>query len=334
MGEVAKKRVLVIGGGSIGERHIRCFQRSGRADVALCEINASVCQRVADTYSLCDVFTDFDSAVASRPEIAVICTPAHLHVPMAGRVCDIGAHLLVEKPLSVSTDGVDKLISAVRERSLTAAVAYTYRAHPALVEMKRAIDEGRFGRPVHVVVVSGQHFPHYRPAYRETYYTDRATGGGAIQDGLTHLVNAVEWLVGPTTRVVADAEHAMLDGVDMEDTVNVIARHADVMTVYGFNQHQAPTETSLTVVCERGTARYEVNGQRWMSATDPGKDWSVEAEFPFERDDAFVRQANTFLDAVEGRATPVCSFEEGAQTLRAILAILKSTEIGAWAAID
>jgi len=328
-----KKRVLVIGGGSIGERHIRCFQQSGRADVALCEIDDAVRQRVADRYSVHNAFADFDAAVASRPEIAVICTPAHLHVPMAGRLCDAGAHLLVEKPLSVCTDGVDGLIAAVRGRQLIAAVAYTFRAHPALEDMKRAIDESRFGRPVQVVAVSGQHFPHYRPAYRETYYTDRATGGGGIQYGLTHLVNAVEWLVGPTTRVVADAEHLLLDGVDVEDTVHVIARHADVMTVYGFNQHQAPSETSLTVVCEHGTARFEIQGQKWMTAVEPGKDWSVEAEFPFERDDAFIRQADRFLDIIEGRATPACSLEEGAQTLRTILAILKSTEQGTWIAV-
>ena len=56
--------------------------------------------------------------------------------------------------------------------------------------MKQEIDACRFGRIVQVIAVSGQHFPFYRPAYRETYYTDHATGGGAIQDALTHTINA------------------------------------------------------------------------------------------------------------------------------------------------
>ena len=59
------------------------------------------------------------------------------------------------------------------------------------------IRSGRFGEPVQIVATCGQHFPHYRPAYRDTYYRDRRTGGGAVQDALTHIINAGEWLVGP-----------------------------------------------------------------------------------------------------------------------------------------
>ena len=63
-----------------------------------------------------------------------------------------------------------------------------------LAAMREAIHEGRFGRPVQLTLVAGQHFPTYRPTYRDTYYKDRAAGGGAVQDALTHHLNAVEWL--------------------------------------------------------------------------------------------------------------------------------------------
>src|SRR4029077_9536877 len=114
-------------------------------------------------------------------------------------------------------------------RGLTAGVAYPYRAHPAVAAMRAAITTGRFGQPLEVIVVAGQHFPTYRPAYRDIYYRDRAAGGGAIQDALTHLINAVEWIVGPTTSVVADAERLKLDGVTVEDTAHVLARNGDVL---------------------------------------------------------------------------------------------------------
>src|SRR5690606_32808909 len=131
-------------------------------------------------------------------------------------------------------------------RDVVAGVAYVYRAHPALEEMRQAIASGRFGRPVELVAVLGQHFPFYRPAYRTIYYRDRATGGGAIQDALTHVLNAGEWLVGPITRLACDAEHLVLDGVDVEDTVHLLARHGRVMASYSLNQHQAPNESTIT----------------------------------------------------------------------------------------
>ncbi|MGE0375861.1 MAG: Gfo/Idh/MocA family protein [Planctomycetaceae bacterium] len=328
------KRILVIGGGSIGERHVRCFQHTGRADVSLCEVNDDVRQRVAQTYRLRHSFRSLDDALAQSHDAAVVCTPAHLHVPTAVRLAKRGIALLIEKPLSISLDGVGELADVVREAGLPVSIAYVYRAHPALVEMKRALDDGRFGRPVEVVVTSGQHFPLYRPAYREIYYTRHETGGGAIQDALTHLLNAAEWLVGPITRLVADAEHCVLEGVEVEDTVHLIARHGDVLGSFSLNQHQPPNESTLTVICERGAARLESHRRRWLSGSAPGAEWTVEAEFALERDDLFVRQANAFLDVLDGRAEPACTLEEARQTLCVNLAALQSVKERRWIEIS
>ena len=90
---------------------------------------------------------------------------------------------------------------------------------------------------------------------------DHATGGGAVQDALTHLVNAMEWIIGPCTRVFCDASHQALEGVSVEDTVNVSARHGGVLVSYAMNQFQAPNETRLPVHCERGSVKIESHAQ-------------------------------------------------------------------------
>lgn len=322
--------VLVVGAGSIGARHVRCFQRTGRADVILCEQNETVRKDVAREYALRDAYADFDAALAAKPEAAVICTPAHLHIPMAMKLAEQGTHLLIEKPLSTSLDGIDGLIKKRDERGIVASVAYVYRAHPVLIEMRKAIQSGRFGRPVQLIATSGQNFPFYRPAYRDIYYKDRATGGGAVQDALTHVVNAAEWLVGPVTKLAADIDHQVLEGVSVEDTVHVIARHGQLQASYSLNQHQAPNESIITVICERGAARFVIHRHEWMSQTDPAAQWQIEESRQLERDDLFISQANAFLDAVEGTAPVACPLEEALQTLRVNLAILKSAERVAW----
>ena len=200
--------------------------------------------------------------------------------------------------------------------------------------MRRAILGGRFGKPLELVSMSGQHFPTYRPAYRSIYYNDRAAGGGAIQDALTHALNVGEWLLGPMDRLVADATHQSLEGVNVEDTVHLLARHKDVLASYSLNQYQAPNEMTFTVVCEKGTARWEPHEHRWCWMTHPGGTWQEETIEPLERDTLFVAQANAFLDAVEGAADPPCSLDDGAQTLRANLAALASVESGSWQIVD
>lgn len=326
-------RLLVIGTGSIGERHVRCFQQTGRAEVSICEPLAERRAEVAARYQLRGAFADLDAALESPHDAAVIATPANLHIAQAQKLAAAGCHLLIEKPLGTSLEGVEVLRQSIKERSLVAAVAYVYRAHPSLQAMRAAITEGRFGEPVEIVVQAGQNFPTYRPAYRDTYYRDRATGGGAIQDALTHLLNAGEYLLGPIDRVAADAAHRVLDTPAVEDTVHVLARHGDVLGSYCLNQHQAPNESTITVVCRHGTARFEMDGSHWKWMIEPGSAWHHEPPWSLERDAMFIAQAGAFLDAIERRAAPLCTLDEGLQTLRVNLAVLAAAESQTWVAV-
>jgi predicted dehydrogenase len=327
-----KHRGLIVGVGSIGERHLRCFLATGRAEIACVEVDPLHRATIASRYGV-DAFAALDDAVREPPEFAVICTPAPLHVPIAQQLVDRGVHVLIEKPLSTSLEGLDRLQQTIAERGVIAGVAYVYRCHPVLRAMRAAVESGRFGRPVELVAVTGQHFPTYRPAYRSIYYNDRATGGGAIQDALTHLLNAGEWLVGPITRLVADAAHQILEGVAVEDTAHLLARHGDVLASYSLNQHQAPNDLTMTVICERGVARFEGHEQRWRWMTKPGGAWHDEPIAALERDTLFIAQADAFLDTIEGRGEVPCSFPDGRQTLRVNLAALASADGGGWQTI-
>lgn len=324
-------RTLIIGVGSIGERHLRCFKATGRTEVGLVELNPALRQTIAQRYEVKHAYADLEAALGEGFDLGLVATPAQLHIPIAMRLVERGMHTLIEKPLATSLDGIDRLKALRDKQKVAVGVAYVYRAMAPLRAMRQAILEGRFGKPVQAVVVCGQNFPHYRPAYREIYYKDRKTGGGAIQDALTHMINAVEWIVGPIDRLVADAAHQLLEGVSVEDTAHLLARHGQVMGSYCLNQYQAFNETSITIVCERGTARLEAAHNRWRWVTKPEEPWHDEEFGKPERDTAFTAQANAFLDAVEGKAPPACTLEEGEQTLRVNMAALAAADKGSLA---
>ncbi len=324
-------KVLVVGVGSIGERHVRCFQQTGRATVSICEVNDSLRKKIGERYNIQHQYNDIEVALQADHDAIVVAVPAHLHIPIAQKAAEAHLHLLIEKPLAVSLAGIKQLQKKIDEQNLVAAVAYVYRANPALAAMKQALDSGRFGAPVQIVAVSGQHFPTFRPAYRDTYYRDHATGGGAIQDAITHVLNAGEWLVGPIDRLLADAKHQILADVEVEDTVHVVTRQGNVLGSYSLNQHQAPNESTITVICERGTVRFEFHRNHWRWMTDG--DWQDAETIEIERDTLFVRQASAFLDAVQRQAEPLCRLDEGLQTLRVNLAALASVEQQQWQTI-
>ena len=322
--------VLIVGVGSIGERHVRCFQKTGRAEISICEVDDRLRDRIASSYNISDEYATLEDALREKHSAVLIATPADLHIPIARQCADAQLHMLIEKPLALTLNGIDQLQNTINENKLVACVAYVWRSNPILIQMKQALDSGKFGQPVNIYLVMGEHFPTSRPAYRNIYYKSRSSGGGAIQDALPHGLNLGEWLVGPTTHLFADADHLQLDGVDVEDTVHVVARHGKIMASYSLNQHQAPSDISVTVVCTHGTLRFEAHHNRWRWMIEPHSEWTDEVISDLHRDDSFIAQANMFLDAIEGKSVPACSLDQGAQTLKAIQSILSSCDAPAW----
>lgn len=323
-------RILVVGGGSIGERHARCFLATGRAHIGLCETNDARRNEVADRYGLTESFDNLDTALSQGWDAVLIATPAQTHIPIATRCANAGFHLYIEKPLAIGLDGLTDLQQLVAEKGLLCAVGYHFRAHPGLQAMKDALDSGRYGTPVEVYGMVAQHFPLYRPAYREVYFADHAQGGGAIQDALTHLLNLSEWLVGPITRLVVDADHQVLDGVTVEDTVHMLARHGQVMGTYGLNLYQQPNECAITIVCTEGTLRFSLHNRRWQVMKEPDTPWENHPCGLPDRDDWYIANGNAFLNALEKRAPALCDLGEGIQSLQVNLAALRSVADQAW----
>ena len=142
------------------------------------------------------------------------------------------------------------------------------------------------------------------------------------------MANAAEWFAGPTTRVSCDAEHQVLEGVTVEDTVNAHARNGGVLVSYSLNQFQAPNETRWDFHAERGSVRVEVHAQRWGVLPRGATEWTWHPAPVADRDQLYVEQARAFLDGCEGRPNLLCTLEEGIQTLRFNLAALRSWSEG------
>ncbi len=333
-------KLLVIGTGSIGERHLRVFQQLGRCDaIAFCETHAPRRAEIAERYQIPVelAFPDLDSALSGGTyDAAVIATPAPTHIPISTRLAELGMHLLIEKPLSLTTDGLDELSRVIAAKSLTVAVGYVHRAHPAVEAMKTALDSGRFGRVLQIRTASGQAFATLRPAYREVYFAKPEMGGGAINDMITHFYNVGDWLAGPIQRVMTDADHQILDGVTVEDTVHTLVRQGDrgeVMGTYALNLYQHPNEVLITVVCEGGTVQAEYAKKRWSWMDVPSGAWHHEAVDMPEVDVMYRRQNGAFLDAIEGKGKVLCTLDEAIRTLRVNLASHRSVSESNWQTI-
>ncbi len=319
-----KHSILVIGAGSIGKRHARCLEATGRVKLGICEPREMARCEAAQMCPSAELFASLNDALQRAWDGAVIATPAPTHIPLALQLMALGQHLLIEKPLSLSLAGIEELTHKMEKQQRVVAVAYVYRAHPAITQMRSLLTEKRLGRPVQLTLICGQHLPHFRPDYRQIYYADRAQGGGCIHDVLCHFLDLAQFLLGPIERIALDASHQVLAEVEVEDTVHAMTRQGQVMGVFCVNQHQAPNETILTVLCEDGTLRFDLsrNELKWMR--EPCGSWEGPALPALQRDDWFIIQEHAFLDALEGHREPLCSLRDAYQTQCALAAAMAS----------
>lgn len=323
---MGKYRILVVGAGSIGERHTRCFIATGRAEVAICEPREARRAEVAERYPLVGAYRLLDEAPLDEFDCLVVCVPAHLHVPMAMRGLEAGCHLLIEKPLALTLGEAEEMAEAAESAGTVVGVAYTYRSMPFLQDMKRAVEEGHIGPVRQAVAVWGQHFPLYRPDYKQIYYRSPETGGGALQDAATHIINYMQWVLGLERTVYCAAEHLVLEGVEVEDTVAIVCKYPGrAISTICLNQFQWNNDGLIELAGEAGTVRFVAAQMRLSLYTDG--EWR-DTEYHCERDDYYIWQAHNFLDAIEGKGSVLCTVRQALETVRTVVAAQRSWDEG------
>ncbi|OGA26198.1 MAG: hypothetical protein A3I02_10240 [Betaproteobacteria bacterium RIFCSPLOWO2_02_FULL_67_26] len=214
-------KVLIVGCGSIGRRHAANAARL--AETAVHDITAETARDCARA-SGARAFERLDEALAWRPSVVVVATPHRSHLAVARQAIAAGAHVLIEKPLSDTLEGVADFLVAVDASGRRAYVVCNMRFHPGPAALKRHI--GRVGRPLFARAHVGNYLPAMRPDrdYRTLYAARRAEGGGVVLDAI-HEIDTLTWLLGEVESVSCQA--ARLGGleIDVEDYALLALTH-------------------------------------------------------------------------------------------------------------
>lgn len=343
-------RLLIVGGGSIGERQLRCFLKAGRKlNIEICEPRAKRRRRLAAGYPVVAAHGDFEKLDPTAFDAAVIATPANLHVPQARRLLAAGCHVLIEKPLSVTGRGAASLVKLAGRKRRVAGVAYTYRSYPALVKMAEMVRRGRLGPPLAARVTMAYDYPLYRPDYRKNYFANPETGGGAVMDIASHAVAYLTGVLGPVGEVSCSAGRLGVRGVAVEDTALLALRFGSgALGEIWASAWQPRRRTEIEIFGPKGQLRYRslFDEKRVELAFNPGdrgrakrrggfygagRRWKPLLKGRgkrFDADEPFVSQAKNFLAAVAGRERVRATLREALHVGRVCRAALRSAKTG------
>jgi len=312
--------VLIVGCGSIGQRHARVLKGLGVRDIRACDPVLEQRNTLRAQVPSARLYDAYDSALTDSPDTVLICTPSQTHIPMAVGAIEAGCHVLCEKPLSNTTEGIDGLSRLAADQNKKVMVALCFRYHEGLLKAKRYLDSGRVGRLISVRALVGEHLPEVRPDYRNLV----AAGFYSAFDLMHDLDLAIWYANQPIRRFhVVSGPYALYSelGTDLPDIAEILLEFEDrcVASVH-LDFFQRPRRRQMELIGTDGVVIVEF--ARWdgctLSVYDAIKgDWEHE-EITTERDDMFRAEDREFLEAVAEDQPILCTIEEGLKSLRVV----------------
>lgn len=192
-----KPGIAIIGTGMIGAVHRRAALLAGAEIRGVAASSPQRARDVAQAWNVPRAYRDIEEVIAD-PQVQVVhvCTPNHLHRPMAQAALEAGKHVVCEKPLATTLEDARALASLAAASGLVATVPFVYRYHPVVREARARIADGELG-PLHLIHGSYLQDWLLDPA-SNNWRVDPALGGASrvFADIGSHWCDLVEWVSG------------------------------------------------------------------------------------------------------------------------------------------
>lgn len=322
-------RISVIGTGSIGRRHIGNFLSIG-SDVTAFDPDPAARERARALQPAARFAASLPEAL-ERADGVAICTPPSSHVAIGRQALDAGAHLLIEKPIAHTLDGLEELLKTAEAGRRAVLTGYNWRFWPPMHLVQRLLKDGRIGK---VLAARTEYSYDVTARYqgkpaREFYMSVAAQGGGAILDE-SHAVDYMRWHLGEAAEVFAVVDRISTLEQDSDDVCELIVRfQAGTLGNLHMNLFSPVMHGQFELTGERGIVRWD-RPLNQVSVFDPaGQRWEV---YPFacQLNDMYVDEARHFLDCIRGAAAPACDGWDGLKTLQLCLAAVRSSQERRW----
>lgn len=249
-----KIRWGVIGAGGIADRRtIPGMMLCENAElVAVMEINMELAEKLRAKWG-CKKAYDNEAALLADPEIdaVYIASPVVLHAKQAIAAADAGKHILIEKPLAMTADEGQKVVDYCEVKGVKIAAGLMMRFGSYIQAMKKAISDGKIGKPVSGYAQFTCWYPDIPGAWRQT---KAASGGGAMMDMGVHCIDLMQYILGSNAAEVAAFHDTLSFKYEVEDSSMVMMRME--------NGCQCVVQSNFNIPDEASTWRVEVFGDR------------------------------------------------------------------------
>jgi UDP-N-acetylglucosamine 3-dehydrogenase len=320
-------RVAVIGTGSMGRNHVRVLHEMRGVELAgVSDSDLDAASRVAAANGTKGYGSHHELLERERPEAVTVAAPTNAHHDLVIDALAAGCHVLVEKPIAGTLAEADALVAAARKAGRVLAVGHIERFNPAVIELRRRLEEGELGRVFQL------------NARRLGPFPQRIRDVGVVVDLATHDIDVMRYLTGSEiVRVFAETRREV--HTTREDLVSGLLRFNDgSVGVLQINWLTPTKIRELAVTGERGMFRADYLTQDLYfheNSETAGQDWGHMAilrgvsegpvvHYAIQKREPLRLELEAFLRAVGGDPDSVVSGEDGREALRIALAMVDS----------
>jgi len=335
----------IIGCGMISQFHARAIADCKGAKLVACyDTVPAAADKLAQTTG-CRAYYELGALLAD-PDVHVVtvATPSGAHMEPAVAAAQAGKHVIVEKPLEITLARCDRIIQACEKAGVVCSTIFPSRFHDSSQLMKKAIEQGRFGR----LTLGDAYVKWYRSqqyydsgAWRGTWELD---GGGALMNQAIHSVDLLTWLMGPVVEVRAVTGLLAHQRIAVEDTAVAALRFANgaLGTIEATTAAYPGYLKRIEIHGFEGSAVMEEEDIiRWDFAKKKPQDAAIQKAMAERKSGGggaadpkaighhgHARQFADVLQAIRKGTKPLIDGHEGRRSVEIILAIYKSAETG------
>jgi len=338
-------KYALIGCGRISTNHIKAVVNNGLELVAVCDIVSENMETLLAKHGLekdatIARYTDYRKMIEEHSELQLIsiATESGIHAEIALFCIDKGINVIIEKPIAMSLEDADRIIALADERNVKVSACHQNRFNIAVQKMRRALEEGRFGKLSHgsIHVRWNRNKDYYEQApWRGTWAQD----GGCLMNQCIHGIDLLRWTFGDEVEEVYGQTrqqfHHYLEAEDIGMAV-VKFKNGAICTIEGTtNVYPKNLEETLYVFGEKGTVKI---GGKSTNNIDVW-DFADETEADIANKGLEEATSNVYgnghtslfadmIDAIKSDRKPYVDAVAGRNALEVILAIYKSQKTG------
>lgn len=261
------RKVFLLGAGYISHVHAEALRATpGTALHGVIDSNESAARALARQWNIPHVFTSAEEAIASgEVDCAHVLTPPNLHAATALPFLKAGVPVLLEKPLAVNAAECDGLLAAAREHDAVLGINQNFVHHPAFVRLRRAVEDGRLGRPTCVDCL--YNVPLRQLASRQFGHWMFAEPGNILLEQAVHPLSQIVTLSGRIGESLAmpGLPQELSPGVPFYASIDVALRGERLPAHLRLAVGQNFPFWQLAVICDDGVAVADMLNNRFFT---------------------------------------------------------------------